>query len=307
MSIEAMRQAREVFGEVLETLKRAAPGTPLNNHRFDGLGIRAYAAIAALDAALAATPKPLDDPRLQGLFSDAISGALAFGAQNTNPPPAGHWLERFWQMGRAERALSEATTPAPEAPTAPAGIAWWQTAKDCGCWADKTDGDMGYVHFGSTEAMRVFVVKITAQAYKAGQLAGPPIVNKFGDTLKPEWQSFMQGAVAKAQGAAPEAQALLTDEQIVAIRDDHLPSQGERFDCIDFARAIEREVRAALASPTPTAESKDAALRESLKRLWPLIERGTKGFVFTAAKAGEVAADMAVLRDAASTPPSEPT
>jgi hypothetical protein len=60
----------------------------------------ALAAIAALDAAL---PKPLDDQRLQGLFSDAISGALAFGAQNTNPPPAGHWLERFWQMGRAEQ------------------------------------------------------------------------------------------------------------------------------------------------------------------------------------------------------------
>jgi hypothetical protein len=113
MSIEAAaRQARDVFGEVLDTLRREAPGTPLNNHRFDGLGIRAYAAIAALDAVLAATPKPLDDPRLQGLFSDAISGALAFGAQNTNPPPAGHWLERFWQMGRAERALSEAAPPA---------------------------------------------------------------------------------------------------------------------------------------------------------------------------------------------------
>jgi hypothetical protein len=69
------------------------------------------AAIAALDAAL---PKPLDDPRLQGLFSDAISGALAFGAQNTNQPPAGHWLERFWQMGRAERELSEAAPPAAE-------------------------------------------------------------------------------------------------------------------------------------------------------------------------------------------------
>jgi hypothetical protein len=68
-----------------------------------------------IGAAPPAAPKPLDDPRLQGLFSDAISGALAFGAQNTNPPPAGHWLERFWQMGRAERALSEAAPPAPEA------------------------------------------------------------------------------------------------------------------------------------------------------------------------------------------------
>jgi hypothetical protein len=30
----------------------------------------------------------------------------------------------------------------------------------------------------------------------------------------------------------------LTDEQIVAIRDECLPNQGERFDCIAFARAI---------------------------------------------------------------------
>jgi hypothetical protein len=127
MSIEAAaRQARDVFGEVLDTLRREAPGTPLNNHRFDGLGIRAYAAIAALDAVLAATPKPLDDPRLQGLFSDAISGALAFGAQNTNPPPAGHWLERFWQMGRDERALSEAAPPAAEPPSTPEMAALWQ-------------------------------------------------------------------------------------------------------------------------------------------------------------------------------------
>jgi hypothetical protein len=85
-------------------------------------GRRANDAIAALDAA----PKPLDDPRLQGLFSDAISGALAFGAQNTNPPPAGHWLERFWQMGRAERALSEAAPPAAEPPSTPEMAALWQ-------------------------------------------------------------------------------------------------------------------------------------------------------------------------------------
>jgi hypothetical protein len=100
MSIEAAaRQARFALAELLP-------------NDYD-----AQMTVRMLDAALAATPKPLDDQRLQGLFSDAISGALAFGAQNTNPPPAGHWLERFWQMGRAERALSEATPPAPEAPT----------------------------------------------------------------------------------------------------------------------------------------------------------------------------------------------
>jgi len=32
--------------------------------------------------------------------------------------------------------------------------------------------------------------------------------------------------------------AALTDAEIVAIRDDHLPSQGEPFECVEFARAV---------------------------------------------------------------------
>ena len=38
---------------------------------------------------------------------DAVVGALAFGAQNNNPPPAGHWGQRFWDIGREERGLHE--------------------------------------------------------------------------------------------------------------------------------------------------------------------------------------------------------
>nr|WP_305729532.1 hypothetical protein [Pseudomonas yamanorum] len=38
---------------------------------------------------------------------DAIVGALAMGAQNTNPPPADHWGQRFWDIGREERASCE--------------------------------------------------------------------------------------------------------------------------------------------------------------------------------------------------------
>lgn len=38
---------------------------------------------------------------------DAVVGVLAFGAQNTNPPPAGHWLEPIWDMARAERSEVE--------------------------------------------------------------------------------------------------------------------------------------------------------------------------------------------------------
>lgn len=38
---------------------------------------------------------------------DSAVGAMAFGVQNTNPPPAGHWGQRFWDIGREERASSE--------------------------------------------------------------------------------------------------------------------------------------------------------------------------------------------------------
>lgn len=38
---------------------------------------------------------------------DAVVGALAFGAQNTTPPPAGHWGQRFWDIGREERGTCE--------------------------------------------------------------------------------------------------------------------------------------------------------------------------------------------------------
>ncbi|NWD49074.1 hypothetical protein [Pseudomonas gingeri] len=39
---------------------------------------------------------------------DSIVGALAFGAQDGNPPPAGHWAQRFFDMGREVRASQEA-------------------------------------------------------------------------------------------------------------------------------------------------------------------------------------------------------
>ncbi|MGP0015454.1 hypothetical protein [Pseudomonas sp.] len=38
---------------------------------------------------------------------DSIVGALALGAQNSNPPPPDHWGRRFWDIGREERAAQE--------------------------------------------------------------------------------------------------------------------------------------------------------------------------------------------------------
>lgn len=52
----------------------------------------------------------LSDPALQKLFGEVITGALGFGAQGVNPPPAGHWLEPFWKMARADAALANSPT-----------------------------------------------------------------------------------------------------------------------------------------------------------------------------------------------------
>jgi len=41
------------------------------------------------------------------LLCDAILGAIVFGKQNSNPPPAGHWGQEFWNVGRSEGELQE--------------------------------------------------------------------------------------------------------------------------------------------------------------------------------------------------------
>lgn len=61
------------------------------------------------------------------LTCEAINGAMAFGYQNTNPPPDDdHWLAPFWNIGR-ERAQLEAKAALPsdaaQAPIEPAGEA----------------------------------------------------------------------------------------------------------------------------------------------------------------------------------------
>lgn len=38
---------------------------------------------------------------------DVAVGSMAAGKQNNNPPPAGHWGQRFWEIGRAEGEAQE--------------------------------------------------------------------------------------------------------------------------------------------------------------------------------------------------------
>lgn len=48
--IAAAPELLAALKDVIDTLQREAPGTPLNNHRFDALGIQAHKAIAKAEA-----------------------------------------------------------------------------------------------------------------------------------------------------------------------------------------------------------------------------------------------------------------
>jgi hypothetical protein len=48
-----------------------------------------------------------DPAGIRKRVAEAVVGALAFGAQNVRPAPAGHWLGQFWEIGRAERCSVE--------------------------------------------------------------------------------------------------------------------------------------------------------------------------------------------------------
>ncbi|WP_010486843.1 hypothetical protein [Pseudomonas sp. S9] len=54
---------------------------------------------------------------------DCIIGAMAFGFQNTNPPPEGHWGKQFWGIGREEgKRQEELTTELEQLKKASAGV-----------------------------------------------------------------------------------------------------------------------------------------------------------------------------------------
>ncbi len=62
------------------------------------------------------------DNRYKQDLIDAIIGAMMFGAQGANPPPAGHWLEQFYVIGREER---EARAALATQPAERRGEGWW--------------------------------------------------------------------------------------------------------------------------------------------------------------------------------------
>lgn len=52
------------------------------------------------------------DPQgIRARVAEAITGALAFGAQGANPPPPGHWLAPFWESARWDAIRAKPVHP----------------------------------------------------------------------------------------------------------------------------------------------------------------------------------------------------
>lgn len=81
------------------------PGNPEQDILFKGPGVDADEVVNTLRRRGGLS---LDgDNAFKRGICDVIVGALAGGKQNNNPPPAEHWGQRFWDIGRAEGALQE--------------------------------------------------------------------------------------------------------------------------------------------------------------------------------------------------------
>lgn len=69
-------------------------------------GFRAGAAsVAASAGSEPVAPYSIDADTLgiRSTVAEAITGALAFGAQGVNQPPEGHWLAPFWKAAREDK------------------------------------------------------------------------------------------------------------------------------------------------------------------------------------------------------------
>lgn len=79
-----------------------------------------------------------DRAGIRSRVADCIAGTLMVGAQNHNPPPAGHWLEPFWNMACADAAL------AARQPVGAEPVAWqWRSRVKGGAWDAWENGRYG--------------------------------------------------------------------------------------------------------------------------------------------------------------------
>ena len=85
---------------------------------------RASLAASAGSEPVAAYSIDADPQGIRSTVADAITGALAFGAQGVNQPPGGHWLAPFWNAAREDKAARQPVGAAGSEPVTQDLDAW---------------------------------------------------------------------------------------------------------------------------------------------------------------------------------------
>lgn len=96
------------------------------------------------------------------LIADAVVGAMTSGYQGAGKPPAGHWLERFWNMGRGQaEAERMAAMAAPQGEPVAWLVEWENEGKT---WAQAHASELPAIDQASARKGRVTPLYTAPQA-----------------------------------------------------------------------------------------------------------------------------------------------
>jgi hypothetical protein len=103
--MSAARRFHEAANDALVKLsEHCLPGEPQRDIVIEEQGLDKNEVVSALRRRVLSIDG--DNAYKRDLLDSAV-GAMDFGIQKRNPPPAGHWDQRFWDIGRAEASIRE--------------------------------------------------------------------------------------------------------------------------------------------------------------------------------------------------------
>ncbi|HWH74941.1 MAG TPA: hypothetical protein VNV16_11835 [Methylibium sp.] len=117
------------------------------------------------------------------------------------------------------------------------------------------------------------------------------------DVARSAWQAATRAAAPQSAEPTPTDAQWVEEAMRLALAWSRASGRAD-LDATHAALRTHLSTRPQQAAPTE-ADRLDAVLT-ALRRLWPLFDKATKGYVFTTQRAGEVAADMEMLRAAMS-------
>ncbi|VWD01522.1 bacteriophage protein [Burkholderia aenigmatica] len=156
------------------------------------------------------------------LTCEAIDGAMAFGYQNTNPPPsADHWLAPYWHVGRKQAELEAALSRAPR--TEVAGAVPRSVIFSLECTANWLEG--GCDPKAAAHEIRLNLEKLRAPSADAAAAPGSAIRERIARALHypacwdtaayPTLESAAWEAIAAAKIGCSACEAAPADERDV--------------------------------------------------------------------------------------------